>query len=260
MDDRGEEIDGLRRRVAEACRVLGVLDVTPSTFGHASARLPDSDRIFIRARGPAESGVRYTAADDVIEVDLNGRRIGDASDGRSSPLEVHIHTELYKSRPEVSAVVHAHPSAAVLLTICNRPLQPIYGAYDPHGLALVLAGVPTFERSILIQRPDLGQELAAFMGESQVCLMRGHGITTAANSVEEAALLAIQLNTMATMTYQANLLGDVSPISVEDQEDLRLLLASANARAGTPRPGIPAAGATTLWRYYTRFAEERGRA
>jgi ribulose-5-phosphate 4-epimerase/fuculose-1-phosphate aldolase len=260
MDDRRKETDELRRRVAEACRVLGVLEITLSTYGHVSARLPDSDRIIIRARGPAESGVRYTTADEVIEVDLEGRRVGEVADGYSSPLEVHIHTELYKRRPDVNAVVHVHPSAVVLLTICHKPLLPIYGSYDPHSLALVLAGIPTFERSILIKRPSLGRDLADFMGTSPVCLMRGHGITTAANSVEEAALLAIHLNTIATLTYQANVLGDVSTIPVEEQEEFRLLVADVDAHSGTPRPGIPSSRAASLWRYYTRLTAERGRA
>jgi L-fuculose-phosphate aldolase len=259
VGDSTSDIDELRGRVAVACRILGVLEITPSTYGHASARLPGSDRVFIRARGLGESGVRYTTADDVIEVDLDGRRVQDAADGYSSPLEVHIHTELYKRRADVNAVVHAHPSAVVLLTICDKPLLPIFGSYDPLSLALVLAGVPTFEKSILIHSPELGREFADVMDTSQVCMMRGHGITTAANSVEEATLTAIDLNTIATMNYQATLLGGVRPIPIEEQEFFRTLLADATAASGAPRPGLPPRRAANLWRYYTRLAEERGR-
>jgi ribulose-5-phosphate 4-epimerase/fuculose-1-phosphate aldolase len=259
MDERAAEIAELRRRVAEACRILGVLEITPSTYGHASARLPNSDRVFIRARGPAESGVRYTTDEEVIEVDLDGRRVDGASDGYSVPVEVHIHTELYKRRPELGAVVHAHPAAAVLLTICNKPLSPIYGAYDPLSLGLVLAGVATFPRSILIQAPELGRQLADFMEGSSVCLMHGHGITTAANSVEEAALLAIHLDTIATMTTRALQIGDVTTVSAEDQEAFGKLLADAEATSDPPSLGTPPRRIANLWRYYRRRAEEIGR-
>jgi ribulose-5-phosphate 4-epimerase/fuculose-1-phosphate aldolase len=251
MSDEHAEISALRLRIAEACRVLGALDLTPSTFGHISARLPGSDRIFIRARGPSESGVRYTTEADIIEVDLEGQRVGDAADGYSAPLEVFIHTEIYRRRSEVNSVLHSHPASTVLLTICDKPLLPIYGAYDPWSLRLVLAGIPTYDRSILIQRPELGEELAACMGSSEVCLMRGHGITTAANSVEEATLLAIHLETISTMTCRANAMGNVRSIPPQEQDAFRDL--DTQAGYGAPLLGIPSGRAANLWRYYTRL-------
>jgi ribulose-5-phosphate 4-epimerase/fuculose-1-phosphate aldolase len=252
------EMAELRKRVAEACRVMGVLELTLGTLGHASARLPHSDRIIIRARGPAESGMRYTSEDDIIEIDVNGRRVGSfGDDGYSAPIEVHIHTEIYRRRPDINSVVHVHPSMVVLLTICDKPLLPIYGAYDPHSLRLALHGVPTFARSSLIQSSALGQELATTMGASPVCLMRGHGITTAANSVEEATLLAIHVNQLATMTYHANLLGGARAIPLEEQEAFRAL--GGHAGYGQPIVGAPSGRDANLWRYYTRLAEDQAR-
>ena len=141
----------LGERVANACRVLGALDLTPGTLGHASARIPGTDRILIRARGPAELGMRYTSADQVIEITIDGRRTAAADpaarDGLAAPLEVHIHTELYRARPEIHGVVHVHPQIPVLLSICDQPLQPIYGAYDPHGLRLLLDGLHSIAAS-----------------------------------------------------------------------------------------------------------------
>jgi ribulose-5-phosphate 4-epimerase/fuculose-1-phosphate aldolase len=243
--------------VAEACRVIGTLGLTEGTVGHASARAPGSDRLVIRARGPAETGVRYTTEADVIEIDMEGRRIGPFDDGYATPLEVHIHTEIYRRRPEINAVVHVHPQTVVALTICNTPLLPIYGAYDPQSLRLVLDGIPTYPRSILIERPELGRELAAVMGESSVCLMKGHGVTTAANSVEEATLLAIHVNDLAAMTYRAKLLGGADCIPLEEQESFREF--KINAGYGDLQKGLPSGRAANLWRYYARLAEDRGR-
>src|ERR1700684_3149560 len=74
---RTEKSDGdLRERVAEACRVLARLDLTKAATGRVSARVPGTDRALVRARGPAELGVRYTTAREVIEVDLDGKVIG----------------------------------------------------------------------------------------------------------------------------------------------------------------------------------------
>jgi 3,4-dihydroxyphthalate decarboxylase len=247
----------LRERVALACRVLGTLDLTPGTLGHVSARVPGTDRIVIRARGPAEFGVRYTTADQIIDIDMDGRRLQSRNDGFAAPLEVHIHTELYRRRSEVNAVVHVHPQIPVLLSICEQPLLPIYGAYDPHGLRLLLDGVPTFERSILIDTAALGREFAAVMDMAKACIMRGHGITTAANSVEEAALLAIHLNELATMTYRATLLGNPRTLPPEEQQAFRAM--DIDAGYGDPKPGVPSGRAASLWRYFERRAKDLSR-
>jgi ribulose-5-phosphate 4-epimerase/fuculose-1-phosphate aldolase len=240
------ESDDLRERVAEACRVLARLDLTKAATGHISARIPGTDRALIRARGPGELGVRYTTAEQVIEVDLDGKATGRVEPGLESPIEVFIHTAIYRARPEVNAVVHVHPAMVVLFTICNKALLPLYGAYDPASLQLALEGIPTFERSILVSTPELGAELVKAMGAARTCMMRGHGITTAGPSVEEAALSAIHLNDLATINYQAHLLGSPVPIPQEEQEAFRRLPV-ARERA---RPGQPAGRTAALWRYY----------
>jgi len=231
----------LRERVARACRVLGRLDLTKAGTGHISARLPGTDRILIRARGPEELGVRYTSKDQVLECDLDGKPL-DGGPGLEAPLEIFIHTAIYRARPNVGSVVHMHPPTVVLFTICNKPLLPIYGSYDQPSAALALEGIPLFDRSILIDTPALGAELAKSMGGASVCMMRGHGITTIGETIEQAAINAIHLNELATMSYHANLLGEPSPISAEDQETFRAM-ASRFA-------GLEVQCAAALWRYY----------
>lgn len=231
----------LRETVAQACRVLGRLDITKAATGHVSARVPGRDHALIRARGPGELGVRYTTADQVIEVDFDGKPVGKSGAGLEAPHEVFIHTAVYRARPDVNAVVHVHPTAVVLFTICNKPLLPLFGAYDPSALLLALEGIPTYERSILISTPELGTDLARALGPHTTCLMRGHGITSVGVGVEDAALAAIHLNELASVNYQARLLGDPVPISQEDQETFR------RALGGRPRG---AGRGPALWRYY----------
>jgi L-fuculose-phosphate aldolase len=242
------EIDALRARVAQACRVLGTLELTKAATGHVSARIPGADRALIRARGPAERGVRYTDDAQVIEVDFDGRVVN-GSDGLTAPVEVFIHTALYKAKPQVNAVVHVHPPTVVLFTICDKPLQPLFGAYDPNALKLALNGIPTYPRSILISTPALGDQLVQSIGEKPVCLMRGHGITTVGDTVEAAALNAIHLNELAIMNYRAHQLGEPKPISEEDQAEFRALT--------LPRPGArKGSSASALWQYYLALTGE----
>jgi L-fuculose-phosphate aldolase len=249
------ETDELRERVAQACRILGKLGLADAATGHISARIPGTDRVLIRARGPGELGVRFTTADQVVEVSLDGKVIGDVGQGLEAPIEVFIHTAVYRKRPDIQSVVHVHPPTVVLFTICDKPLLPLYGAFDPSGAQIALAGVPTYQRSILISNPKLGDDLMAAMGDSKVCLMRGHGITTVGRSVEEAALEAITLNSLAEMNYRAQLLGNPRPILPEDQEAFREMAKAGKGRNEGLSGNKPSGRAAALWRYYLALTQ-----
>jgi ribulose-5-phosphate 4-epimerase/fuculose-1-phosphate aldolase len=230
-----------RERVAVACRVIGKLDLTKAATGHLSMRVPGTDTVLIRARGAGESGVRYTTSDEVILVDLKGKKL-DGREDLEPPREVYIHTWLYRTRPEVNAVVHAHPPTVVLFTICNKALMPIYGGYDPSGLRLLLEGIPTYPSSVTVTNDTLGEAFAATM-KGRACLMKGHGITTIGKDIEDATLTAIKLNHLAEMNYRAHLLGDPESISAED-----IATFSKSKREKDNEP---------LWRYYCKLVGEK---
>jgi 3,4-dihydroxyphthalate decarboxylase len=239
------DLSKLRELVAQSCRVLGKLNLTKEPSGHVSARVPGADQVLIKARGPEESGLRFVGARDIITVDFNGKKLA-GEDGLDVPQEVFIHTWLYKTRPDVQCVVHVHPLTVVLFTICNKPLQPLYGAYDPSGLRLLVEGLATYPRSITVSNEKLGEEFARAMGDKQACLMRGHGITSASASVEEATLTAIKLNDAAVINYQASLLGTPEPIP---QEDIDILVGKSRG------PG-KSVHANSNWRYYCKLLDE----
>jgi ribulose-5-phosphate 4-epimerase/fuculose-1-phosphate aldolase len=235
----------LRERIAQSCRVLGKLNLTKEPSGHVSARIPGQERIFIKARGPEESGLRFVTARDIITVDFSGKKVA-GDEGLESPQEVFIHTWLYRTRPEVRCVVHVHPITVVLFTICHKSLQPLFGAYDPSALRLVVNGLSLYRRSITVSNEILGEEFAKAMADKPACLMRGHGITTAAESIEEAALTAIKLNELAEINYRAHLLGTPEPIP---QEDIDVLVGKARGSTRT----VPSASS---WRYYCTLLDE----
>jgi len=239
------DISGLRELVAQSCRILGKLNLTKEPSGHVSARVPGEEKILIKARGPEESGLRFVTVRDVITVDFAGKKVA-GEDGLESPQEVFIHTWLYRTRPDVQCVVHVHPLTVVLFTICNKPLLPLFGAYDPSGLRLVVEGLSTYARSITISSETLGEEFARAMGEKPACLMRGHGISTAGASVEEATLTAIKLNELAEVNYRAALLGNPEPIS---PADIDVIVGKSGGRS-------KAVHSASSWRYYCRLLDE----
>ena len=239
------DLTKLRELVAQSCRVLGKLNLTKEPSGHVSARVPGQEQVLIKARGPEESGLRFVSARDIITVDFDGKKLA-GEDGLEVPQEVFIHTWLYKVRPDVECVVHVHPLTVVLFTICNKPLQPLFGAYDPSGLRLVMEGLATYPRSITVSNNQLGEEFTTAMGDKRACLMRGHGITSVGGGVEEASLTAIKLNELAEVNYRANLLGVPQPIS---EEDIAHIMGSARGK----RQSIHARSG---WRYYCQLVGE----
>ncbi|MGW2054384.1 class II aldolase/adducin family protein [Streptomyces sp. NPDC001840] len=229
-------------RVAAACRVLGRLGLTREPAGHVSVLLDDGS-VAVKARGRAESGLRFAGAEDVVVVDPDGTPRSTAP-GLEPPRELAIHLAVYRARPDVTSVAHVHPLTPVLFGVCNVPLLPLIGAYDPYALRLLARGVPTFERSVLVTTPELGDELAAVLGSGAVCLMRGHGVTAVGASPEEAALNVIKLSELAELNYRARLLGEPRPIEQAEYEEI--------VGTGRTRPEL----IDSAWRFYRRLAEE----
>ncbi len=242
----------LKELVAQSCRILGAENMTREPAGHVSVRIPGTDHVLIKGRGAAEVALRYTTPDDLVICDFDGRKV-EGLDGVDPPGETPIHLEVLKSRPDVNCVIHVHPTNVVLFTITNKDLLPLVGAYDPDALALVMAGIPRYPRSILISTPELGRELAQALGDKRVCLMRGHGITACGPSVQDATVTAWRLNGLADLNYRSALLGTPEPILPEDIEVFSKLLASRPA-AGTAR------GTLSTWTYLAKRAREEVRA
>lgn len=179
----------------------GIVDA----FGHVSVRsAKNPNRYFIsRSRAP-----QLVGADDIMEYDLEDNAI-DAR-GRSSYLERFIHSEIYKARPDVQAVVHTHSQAVIPFTVSSVPLRPI-----SHMAGFLIKDVPVFEireaggneTDMLVRNKSLGAALAKKMGKATVVLLRGHGDTVVGNTLKTAVLHAIYTDVNARLQTQAIQLG-----------------------------------------------------
>ena len=188
----------LRATVATACRVLAAKGLVEGILGHVSARV-GPDELVIRCRGEDERGLRQTGVKDIWRLTLDGEVV-DMPDGYEPPKELPIHTELLRARPDCGAVIHAHPPAALLCGLAELDPRPVFGAYNIPAMRLALDGVPVYPRPILITRAELAREMVDAMADRSVCLLRGHGITVAAESVEHATVLAVNLNELLAIT------------------------------------------------------------
>jgi len=243
------ELDDLKAMVARSCQILGRLHMTREPNGHVSARIPNSDLVVIKARGGAEAPLSYTTPEDLCVVDMDGKMV-EGKEGQAAPAEVYIHTEVLRARPDLNSVIHIHPQNIVAYTIAEKPLLPIIGAYNPGALSIITRGLPAYPRSILINTQDRGKTLAEFMGQANICTMRGHGITSSGATVEEATLTAIHLNDLAELHMKADLLGGAKPISDEDLADFSRMMGGNRPAASGPRPP------SSEWRYYDQMLRD----
>ena len=203
--------------------------------------------MLIRCRGEHEYGLAYTTPEQIRRLRFDGS--GDLGEAHVAPLELPIHGEVYRARPDANAIVHAHPRATLLCGLAGVELRPIFGAYDPYAMELAAAGIPVFPGSVLIDRPVLGQELAATLGAHDACLMRGHGVTVVGRSVEQATIRALKLEMLAEITWQLVCAGR-SPEDLPADE-----VGSFLARSGGQ--GVIPGGEKWLWRHYARLAGEQ---
>jgi ribulose-5-phosphate 4-epimerase/fuculose-1-phosphate aldolase len=196
--------------VALACRILALQGLAEDILGHVSARV-DGDRVLIRCRGPRERGLLFTQPADIRLVDLSSDQ---RSDGKYSvPNEFPIHRELLRAHPEINAVVHAHPPAVVAADLAGIPLVPMIGAFNIPAALMAAAGIPVFGRSVLIQTQELANDMVEAMRGRQICVLRGHGITTAGATVQQAVARALNLDSLARMACRIAAVGAV-PVSI----------------------------------------------
>lgn len=232
----------LRGLVATACRMLAYQGLAADVLGHVSVRL-DTDRILLRCRGPEDRGLLFTVADDIRVVHLDGR--AERAGGYAAPNEVYIHTELFRARPDVQAIVHAHPSDVMVADLAGLELRQVFGAYNIPASSLAHRGVPVYPRSVLIRTPELGRAVASAMGESDACILRGHGIVTVGESVQQATMRALDLAELSRITTEVKALGGTPrPLPDEDRRGLPDLGTSFND--------------SSRWRYYAGRLELAG--
>jgi ribulose-5-phosphate 4-epimerase/fuculose-1-phosphate aldolase len=197
-----------RKAIALACQVLAGRGLADGILGHISLRMAEN-ALLVRCRGPQERGLASTEANDIRLVDLDGNPAadGELDGGYTVPNELPLHTELLRRRPDINAVVHAHPPQVVVADLAGLIIQPIVGAFDIPGTRLAAGGVPVYPRAVLVRNHRLAGEMVDAMNGRPVVLLRGHGLTSAAPTVERAVLQAISVDTLAGLSLQVRAAG-----------------------------------------------------
>ena len=206
-----EAVRQLRRDIAWACRILAERGYHDLTLGHVSARDPvDPEKMWIKRRGVTLAEVR---AEDVIELQLD-------ADPRASSDEMHLevvlHTEVYRRREDVGAIVHGHPPYATAFGATDAELLNL-----THDAVMFHGGISIFDDNAdLITEPQQGIDVAAALGGSSVVLLRNHGVLVAEQNLPWMVLAGVTLERAVMLQSIARTLGTPRPIDPETVEDL----------------------------------------
>ena len=198
----------------------GVLD----GFGHVSVRHPTVPGHFLMARALAPGRVTN---DDILEFDADAKPVKDG--GPPVYAERFIHSEIYRARPDVMAVIHSHSPTVIPFSVTQVRLRPVATT-----ASFLSPAVPVFEMrqsagltNLLVDDTARGTALAEVLGAHPVALMRGHGDVVVGPSVRRAVSRAIYTEINARLQLQAVMLG--GPITFIAPEEAALMEKSRDA-------------------------------
>lgn len=176
----------------------GIVDA----FGHVSVRHDQDPSRFLLARNMAPAQV---SAADIVEYAVDSGE-APAADAPRPYLERFIHSEIYKARPDVMAIVHSHSPAIIPFGVTRATLRPVC-----HMSGFLGFSTPVFEirdtagenNDMLVKSAALGRALAQSLGSHLFALMRGHGSVTVAHSLKLVVARAIWAEMNAKLQTEA---------------------------------------------------------
>lgn len=180
-------------------RVLGLVDA----LGHISVRSQRNPKHYYISRNVSAA---FVTRSDIIENDLDSKPVAGA---RSDEFqEAYIHGEIYKARPDVIAILHAHTPEIRIFSLGLVTLRPIINDSEFISDGLPEHDIRNFDpRETLIRTPTLGRSLAAVLAEKPGVLLKGHGIALTGLSLADVIQKAYALRKNAQIQKQAIALG-----------------------------------------------------
>jgi ribulose-5-phosphate 4-epimerase/fuculose-1-phosphate aldolase len=129
-------------------------------------------------------------------------------------MEFHLHTEIYRRRPDVNAVAHTHPLWSTLFSMTGERVEPVTMQ------AAVMGPIRLFEKTASINEKKLGEELAAALGNDRVIMLKSHGAAIAGSDIVETFVLGIYLEETARRQYMARALGTPYALTAAEVEKI----------------------------------------
>jgi L-fuculose-phosphate aldolase len=155
----------------------------------------------------------YLAADDIVVVDLDGKKIEGKRDASS---ELAMHLEVYRQRDDIAACVHGHPPIATGFAVARIPLAQ---CVLPE-VVLTLGSVPLAEYATP-GTDEVPESIRPALPDHDTFLLANHGVLAVAGDIESAFFKLQKVEQFARIMLTARQLGRVSTL---DSGDIRKLM------------------------------------
>jgi len=186
--------------MAQCCRQLAERGLIAGQDGNLAVRL-GPDRVLVTPAGLIKA---LLGPADMVEVDLRGRK----RRGRRNPTsELDLHLRILTHRPDVDAVVHAHPPVATGFAVAGQDL----GAFVLPELILQCGRVPLVPYGTP-GTPELGDRLESHLVGHDAWLLANHGAVTVGATLDVAWIRMESLEHAARIIFTARALGQVNEL------------------------------------------------
>lgn len=191
-----------RDSVVAAARDLDVQGLNRGTSGNVSVRFRDG--LLITPSGLPTARMR---PEDIVPMGMDGTHPPD----QKPSSEWRFHRDILAHRPEIGAVVHAHPVYCTAFAMCGRDIPAVH-------YMIAAFGGPTVRCApyAAYGTAELSELALAALVDRNVCLLANHGMIAAGASLEKALWLAVELETLCHQYAVALQVG--APVILSDHE------------------------------------------
>src|SRR5258708_4520270 len=200
-----------RQSIVDACLRMNALGINQGTSGNISLR-HDAGLLITPTSVPYE----LMQPEQIVFMGLDGSF--DSSQRPSS--EWRFHLDILRARPEINAVVHAHPPYATTLAIMGRDIPPIhYMVAVAGGDTIRCAPYATFGSR------ELSDHAVSALSDRLACLLAHHGMIAIGPSLAKAMWLAVEVETLARQYHGCLQIGTPPLLSKAEIENVSARLA-----------------------------------
>ena len=217
-----------REEIVRVCRRIYDKGWVAANDGNVSVRLADGCILCT----PTAVSKGCVEPSDLVICDMGGKKVNGHGERTS---EIAMHTTIYSMRPDVFAIVHAHPPVATGFAAAGRALDK---ALLPE--VVVQLGAVPLARYGLPGTPALTEGMIPFIPNYDALLMENHGCTTYGADVWQAFYRMETVEHFARITFVAEMLGGARPLPRDEVEKLFAARQryNVNSRSGM-EPGMP---------------------
>lgn len=199
----------IRRSIVAACREMTALGINQGTSGNIGVRVEAGILV-------TPSGLPYDRMEpaDIVFMAWDGSWT--ARDALVPSTEWRFHLDIMREKPEVGAVVHAHPIFCTIIAIMNRPIPAIhYMVAAAGGNDIPCAPYARYGTK------ELSRNALAALRDRRACLLAHHGLIATGPSLEKAMWLAVEVEVLARQYHGCLLLGPPPLLSDDEIEAVR---------------------------------------